>query len=287
MRVRWIIRLTLAAGVVFGCSAASTQRRADELPPELEGIGITEQLGVTLPLNLEFKDERGRSVKLGDYFDGRRPVILTLNYYQCASLCSYQLNGLLDALREIDYVPGDQFQLVTLSFDPTEKPPLAAAKKRSYIEAYGRPEATRGWHFLTGRKAEIHALTNAVGFRYRWNAESDQWAHSAALIVCTPDGRTSRYLGGVYYEPKTVRMSLVEASEGRIGSLWDQIWLTCFHYVSSEGRYVPAALGIMRAGGTATVIVLGLALLAFWRHDLRRQRAALATPGGEGVRSDE
>lgn len=265
-------------------SAAAGQERADRIPPELEGVGITEQLGVRLPLELVFTDESGAEVRLSEYFRGQRPVILTLNYYACPTLCGVQLNGLLDALRQLDWLPGREFEIVTVSFDPLENHHLARAKKRAYIEEFGRREAERGWHFLTGRKAMIRALTEAVGFRYRWNPQQEQWAHSAALILCTPEGVVSRYLGGVYYEPQTLRLSLVEASQGRIGTLWDQIFLTCFHYVSSEGRYVPAALAIMRLAGAATVAMLAVAITVLWRREVARRRAALAAAAGGAVR---
>ncbi len=267
-------------GAALLAAAAGAQERADRLPPELEGVGITERLGVQLPLDLEFTDESGAEVRLGKYFGGRRPVILTLNYYACPTLCGVQLNGLLDALRQLDWLPGREFEIITLSFDPLETHLLARAKKRAYIEEYGRREAERGWHFLTGRKAAIRALTEAVGFRYKWNPQQEQWAHSAALILCTPEGVVSRYLGGVYYEPKTLRLSLVEASQGRIGTLWDQIFLTCFHYVSSEGRYVPAAMAIMRLGGIATVLILAVGIGLLWRREVGRRRAALARAAG-------
>jgi protein SCO1/2 len=279
--IRWTRAVLL---VPLLAAAATAQERADRVPPELEGVGIAEQLGARLPLDLIFTDESGTDVRLGEYFRGQRPVILTLNYYACPTLCSVQLNGLVDALRQLDWLPSREFEIVTLSFDPLENHHLARAKKRAYIEEYGRREAERGWHFLTGRKAAIRALTETVGFSYRWNPQQEQWAHSAALILCTPEGVVSRYLGGVYYEPRTLRLSLVEASQGRVGTLWDQIFLTCFHYVSSEGRYVPAALAIMRLGGGATVAVLAVAITILWRREAARRRTALATAAGGTAR---
>jgi len=242
------------------------------LPPELDDIGIREQLDGQLPLDRGFIDDQGRRVRLGDYFDGVRPVILTLNYYRCPMLCDVMLNGMIDALKEINLEPGREFEIVTLSFDPLEKHQAAKAKKQSYVEAYGKPGAVRGWHFLVGEKDDIKAVTGAVGFVYRWNEDRGEWAHPAAMILCTPKGRISRYLGGVMFDPQTVRLSLVEASAGKIGTLWDQVWLTCFHYVSGDGKYVPHVLGIMRLGGALTVLILGTTMATLFAREARRRR---------------
>lgn len=248
---------------------------ADQLPRELEGVGITEHLDEQVPLELEFVDESGRTVRLGDYFDGHRPVILTLNYYRCPMLCTLQLNGLIDGLREMGWTPGEQFEIVTVSIDPAETPSLAKAKKQSYMSEYGRPSAASGWHFLTGKQKEITALAEAVGFGYRWNPDRNQWMHAAALFICTPDGKLSRYLYGVLYEANTLRLSLVEASAGKIGSSLDRIILYCYQYDASEGRYGLAALNVMRVGGGLTLLVLGMSLVPFWVREARRRRKAL------------
>jgi protein SCO1/2 len=274
----------LAALIGSVCLAATTALaagpadRAEPLPDELEGIGITERLNNPIPLNLEFTDEDGRPVKLGDYFQPGRPVMLTLNYYRCPMLCSLQLNGLIDGLREMEWVPGQQFEIVTVSFDPRETPTLAKLKKDNYLKEYGRPSAAAGWHFLTGPKASSQALAGAVGFRYRWNEDSKQWMHAAAVFVCTPDGRVSRYLYGVMYDPKTLRLSLVEASEGKIGSAFDQIILFCYHYDAEAGRYAPAAMNFMRAGGGLTVVALGTLLVVLWRRGARRKAGVAGPP---------
>ncbi len=256
---------------------------ADFTPPELEGVGITEHLDAQLPLDLAFVDERGRAVTLGDYFDGKRPVLLTLNYYRCPMLCTLQLNGLVDALRRVAWSAGEQFEMVTVSFDPAETPSLARAKKQTYVEEYGRPSAVKGWHFLTGKQASIKALTETVGFGYRWNPDSQQWIHAAAVYMCTPDGRLSRYLYGVMYEPNTLRLAMVEASEGKIGSTLDRIILYCFHYDDEAGKYSLAAVKVMRIGGALTAIILGTALMSFWLRGRRRRAlpvsSSSATPG--------
>ncbi len=258
--------------------ARAPAQRAEPTPEALEGVGITEHLGVQIPLDLAFRDEDGRDVTLGDYFESERPVVLTLNYYACPMLCTLHLNGLVDALKELEWTPGQEFEIVTVSFDPKETPRLAKLKKQTYIKEYGRPAAASGWHFLTGDPQAIAALTDTLGFRYRYDEESRQFAHVAVTFVATPDGRVSRYLYGVLYEPKTIRLSLVEATDGRIGTTLDQVILYCFHYDAASGRYAPAAQNFMRAGGGLTVIVLGVLLVGYWRRDQRRKRTLEAGP---------
>ncbi len=240
------------------------------LPSELEGVGIDERLGNPLPLDVEFTDQTGAVVPLRKYFDGRRPVILTLNYYRCPMLCGLQLNGLLDALRELDWTAGENFQVLTVSFDPLETASLAQIKRTNYLKEYGRPQAAAGWHFLTGRQRSIDALLDATGFRIRFNPKTNEWMHAAALILCTPDGRVSRYLKDVRYEPRTLRLSLVEASEGKIGSTVDRFLLFCFHYDGSGG-YRLAAFNVARLTGLLTLIVLAAALAYFWRGERHRK----------------
>jgi protein SCO1 len=263
--------------LAFATAYARAADRAEPLPKELEGVGVTEHLNTALPLDAAFKDEQGRDVKLGDYFKPDRPVLLTLNYLRCPMLCTLQLNGLVDALKELDWTPGQEFEIVTISFDPLETPALAEAKKQNYLAEYARVGAGKGWHFLTGSKENITAVTEAVGFTYRWDPVGERYVHVAALMVCTPDGRLSRYLYDVQFEPRTVRLSLSEASHGAIGSTLDQILLYCFHYDAEGGRYAPAARRIMSAGGALTALVLGGALSVFWLREARRRK--IAPPG--------
>ncbi len=247
--------------------------RAEPLPPELEGVGIDERLDAQVPLDLEFVDHTGKAVRLRDYFDGQRPVILTLNYYKCPMLCGLMLNGLLDALRALDWTAGEQFQVLTVSFDPLETHQLAAIKRQNYLTGYERPAAARGWHFLTGRKPSIDRLLDATGYRIRWSEPRQEWMHLAAVILCTPDGRVSRYLYGVLFEPRTFRLSLVEASEGKIGSTMDRILLFCFHY--EGGEYALAAMNVARAGGLLTLLAVGALLGALWRRERRRAKVRI------------
>lgn len=270
-------RLALAALLAAACCAgAGAQDRIDPLPKDLEQVGIDEHLDATLPLDLEFTDHTGKQVRLRDYFDGEHPVILTLNYFKCQMLCTLQLNELVDALKPLDWIAGDQFEIVTVSFNFEEGPALAALKRQSYLDFYGKPEAADGWHFLTspGNQKNIDALLKATGFRVKYIEETGEFSHAAALILCTPDGRISRYLYAFPYPPKTVRLSLVEASEGKIGSTVDRILLFCYHY-DGEGGYSLAAMNVVRAGGVLSLILVGGLLLILWRYDVRRRKAAL------------
>jgi len=249
-------------------ASASAQRR-EAAPEGLELAGITEHLDALVPLDLEFTDEGGRTVRLGEYFRPGRPVILNLGYYACPMLCGLILNGLTDGMKPLDWTPGQEFEIVTLSVDAREGPRLANLKKDSYIEAYGRPSARSGWHFLTGEEAAIRSLADAVGFGFVYNEERQEWMHAAALFVLTPEGRVSRYLYGVEFETRTLRLSLVEASEGVIGDSMDRFMLFCFQYDSSVGRYGPAARRLMSIAGAVTVAALGFYLISLWRRDRR------------------
>lgn len=245
-------------------------------PPELEGIDVTQNLGAQLPLHLKFVDDTGRDVRLGDYFDGKHPVLLTFNYYRCPMLCSLQLNGLVAAMYDMKWTAGQEFRVVTVGFDWLEGPDLARAKKANYIGALARPGAAAGWHFLTGQREPVRTLTDLVGFHFRWNEARQEWAHSSVLIVCSPTGVVSRYFGGLDFDPGVLRLSMVEASEGKVGSLWDRVFLTCFHYIPSDGKYVPFVMGIMRVAGAATVLLIVALLTGLMVMERRRRRRALS-----------
>ena len=236
-------------------------------PPGLEGVGIDQRLNEQVPLELTFKDEQGRTVRLGDYFHQGRPVILNLVYYQCPMLCTEVLNGLTSALKVIRFVPGKEFEVVTLSIDPRETPQLAANKKEMYLKKLGNPAAAEGWHFLTGEQPQIAALANAVGWHYRYDPKLDQFAHAAGIILITPEGKIAQYYYGVEYSAKDMRLGIVEASQNRIGSLADQVLLYCYHYDPRTGRYGATITNIVRLAGLTTVIVLGGALLLLFRHE--------------------
>jgi len=265
---------SIVAGVWFTAvpTSALWAQPSDQTPPELKQVGIEEHLDAKLPLDLEFVDEAGDTVRLGQYFEGTRPVILTLNYYNCPMLCGLQLNGLVEGLTKVAWSIGDEFEMVTVSINPLETPQLAAAKKQNFMKWYDRPSAGGGWHFLTGRKTEIDRLAETVGFEYTYDEESQQYAHAAAIFVCTPDGRVARYLYGIEYQPKDLRLALLESSEGKIGNTLDQLILYCYHYDPSNRRYAPVAMNIMRIGGGATAALLGASLATFWVRDVRRKK---------------
>jgi protein SCO1 len=255
------------------------KERTEALPKRLEGIDVVEHLNTELPKHVEFTDEHGRRVKLGDYFDGKVPVIVTLNYSGCPMLCSLILNGLVEGLKHVDWTAGKDFRIVTVSIDPAETPEISLRTKKRYVDFYGRQEANEGWHFLTGSPANVRAVAEAVGFKYGYNEKRKEYVHPAAIALLTPGGRIARYLYGIEFLPKTLRLSLVEASEGRIGTTVDRLLLYCFHYDSSEGRYAPVAVNIMRLGGGLTAILLGGLLTVLWRGELRkRKKLRLAGP---------
>jgi protein SCO1/2 len=234
--------------------------RMEPAPTELQNIGVDEHAGEMLPLDAVFYDESGKQVTLRDYFGHGRPVVLQLSYFGCPSLCSLVSNGLVESLNDLSLTMGKEFDVINVSFDPAETPRLAKLKKQSFLDAYNRPAGGEAWHFLTGNPPEIKQLSEAVGFRYKWVPSSQQFSHPAVLMLLTPDGKISRYLYGVKYQPQTLRLSLVEASEGKIGTTVDRFLLTCFHYDSYAGRYTPVAMGIMRAGGVVTMLAIPIVI---------------------------
>lgn len=238
-------------------------------PDPTRGVGFEQLLGAPLPQQAVLRDEAGRPVRLGDYF-GARPVVLVLGYYECPNLCGLVMNGLLRSLREISFDAGEQFEVVALSIDPREGPTLAAAKKRSYLREYARDGAAGGWHFLTGGADAIEQVAGAVGFHYRYDEDVDQFAHAAGVIVATPDGRISRYLFGIDFPPRDLRLALVEASGNVIGNLSDRLWLLCCAYDPRTGRYGFFISNTLRAAAIGTALLL--AALVLWL--LRREQHA-------------
>jgi protein SCO1/2 len=228
------------------------------MPPIAREIGIDQKLNQQIPADLQFKDDFGNNVTLGKYFNGNKPLVLTLVYYECPMLCTEVLNGLLKAVNDINLQMGNDFDVVTVSFDPKETPPLAAAKKAAYVRSYRHDGANKGWHFLTGTQQSIDKLTKAIGFRYTYDPKSDLFAHGAAIMVLTPQGKISHYFYGVEFSARDLRLALVEASKGKIGTATDQILLFCFHYDPSQGKYSAYALNFVRLGGIITIICLGI-----------------------------
>ncbi|MGB0036629.1 MAG: SCO family protein [Candidatus Acidiferrales bacterium] len=239
-------------------------------PELLKDVGIDQKLNESIPLDLTFRDEGGKPVQLRQYF-GQKPVILTLVYYNCPMLCTQVLNALNRSIKELPMDVGKQFNIVTVSIDPTERPVLAAAKQALYTGIYGRPGAAEGWHFLSGDEKDIKQLAASTGFRYAYDEQSKQFAHASAIMVLTPKGKISRYFYGITYPPRDLRLGLVEASEGKIGSPVDQILLFCYHYDPVTGKYGLLISRVVQAAGVFTV--LGIALLVFMLS--RHQRYAL------------
>jgi protein SCO1 len=244
-------------------------------PPRLENVGIEQRLDEQVPADLTFRDDTGKTVKLGDYF-GHKPMILNLVYYNCTMLCGEALAGLASAMRLVKFDVGNEFDVITVSFDPRETPAMAAAKKKDYVGRYGRANAAAGWHFLTGQPESINALTKAVGFNYQYDAKSNQFAHATAIMVLTPQGRISRYFYGVDFPPKDLRMGLVEASQGKIGNAVDAVLLYCYHYNPETGKYGAMVGNILRLAAAATILMLGTFLFILWRLDLSVTRKTAA-----------
>ncbi len=242
----------------------SVQAQLNETPEAVDGLGVTEHLNEKLPLDTRFTDDRGALIRLGDYFDGDKPVILSLNYSNCPMLCQQQLNGLVRTLGEMDASVGEDFHVVSISIDPRESHQKASKTRMRYYQEYDRPGTADGWHFLVGDATSIMAVAKSTGFQYRYVPERKEYAHTAVLMICTPDGRISRYIYGVQFDEPTLRLSLVEASEGKIGSTVDQIILTCFMYDETAGRYGPQAFRLMQLGAFTTVTCLAIGLIPFW-----------------------
>jgi protein SCO1/2 len=242
------------------------------LPGPLREIGFDQHLDGRLPLDTLFRDESGRVVKLGDYF-GARPVVMVFAYYDCPMLCTIVINGLASALNVLSLVPGRDFEIVTVSFNPRDTPASASAKKAAYIARYKQPAASAAWHFLTGDQPSIDRLTNAAGFRYAWDKETQQFAHPTGVIVLTPDGRLARYLFGIEYGPRDLRYAIVDASHGKVGSAVDSLVLYCYHYDPAAGKYSVAIMRLVRAGGAATVLALGAFIVVMARKERREKRA--------------
>jgi protein SCO1 len=238
----------------------------DGKPAPLRRVAIEQRLDAAVPPDLTFRDESGAPVMLGQYF-GKRPVILSLAYYECPMLCTLVLNGLVRALRVLTFDPGREFEVVTVSFNPRDTPELAAKKKATYLNEYRRPGAETAWHFLTGDAAAIERLAQTVGFQYTYVPEEKQFAHAAAIMVLTPDGRVSRYFFGVEYSARDLRFGLIDAAERTIGTAVDHALLYCYRYDPATGRYGAAAMNLVRAGGVVTVLALGGFLVVMRRRE--------------------
>jgi protein SCO1/2 len=266
---KWILALGILLSSLSAWGQGMTQGimspPANVRPPGLEHVGIEQRLNQQVPLDLAFRDETGKAVHLRDYF-GQKPVILNLVYYKCPMLCSEVMSGLTRALKVIKFDAGNQFNVLSVSFNPNETPELAAASKAQYMARYGRPGKTDGWHFLTGPQESITALTQAVGFQYQYDPKTDQYAHATAIMVLTPEGRVAQYYYGVEFAPKDLRLGLIQASNHKIGNLVDEVFLYCYHYDPATGKYGAIISRILKLSGLATIFVLGGMVLILLRR---------------------
>lgn len=286
------IRNVLAVTLMAACASAAVWSQAapklqpgdavaNQRPSILDQVGLDQRLDQQVPLNLAFNDENGQAVQLQQYF-GSKPVILMLVYYQCPMLCTQVLNGFTGAMNGIvRFNIGREFNVVTVSIDPRDTPQDAAAAKKKYLQRYRRAGAAEGWHFLTGKKDQIDALAQAVGFRYAWDPEIQQYAHASGIMLLTPAGRVAQYYYGIEYAPRDIQLGLVEASKGKIGSVVDQVLLYCYHYDPRQGKYGAAIFNILRLTALATILALGGFMLVMFRRD------SLAARGGRIIRTAE
>jgi protein SCO1/2 len=281
---RWTLNRRLvvpvALVVLLACAGLADAQIANQKVQALEGVGVDEKLDATLPLDLKFTDADGKTRSLGSLFQQDRPVILSLNYSDCPMLCQLQLNGLVEGVKRLRWTVGEQFDVISVSIDPKERWQRARETKQRYVKQYGRPGSANGWQFLVSDEQSIQRLAEAVGFGFRYVPERGEYAHAAVVMLCTPEGRVSRYLYGVDYPPTTLKLSLVEAGEGKIGSTLDQVLLFCFHYDAESGRYGPVARRLMQVGGVLTLLTLLVGLTPYW---WRRRRGA---GGGPSLKVD-
>ena len=263
---------TLCAQVSVGGGYVPSAPTADAIP-ELEGVTIIDKLDSQLPLSATFRDDHGKSVTLRDVLPKDRPAILQIGYMKCPMLCSLVMNALVRGIQDMDWTVGQQYDIIALSVNPKEGPDLAEGKKAGYVAEYGRPQSAAGWHFLTGEESSIRSVTDAVGFEYRMQ-ENGEYSHAAGIFILTPDGRLSRVLYGVKYDSANVRMALLEASQGKVGTTLDRIILWCHIYDAQAGGYVVMAMRVMQLGGVLTLMLLGGGLGWFWWREAQARRLA-------------
>ena len=264
-----------------------TEGTPSQIVPGLDRIGVDEHLEAPMPRDLAFRDHEGRPVRLGDFLDGRRPVLLNFAYHTCPTLCSMVLDATVNGMKGIPWSAGEEFEVVTISIDPRDTPERAAAKRRELLAKYGRPSAARGWHFLVGDQDAIDAATRAAGIRYFYDAQGEQYAHPATLLFLTPAGRIARYLYGIQFNPSDVRLALLEASEGRSISTAEQLIMYCYHYDASERGYALVAMNVMKLGGLLTLLIFGGFLALMWRREARRSDHGSAPRAGLDAQTNQ
>ncbi|MES3038045.1 MAG: SCO family protein [Bdellovibrionota bacterium] len=273
-----LVVLTAGLLLTFGANAYEPTGEtpplvAAETPEEIKDVGITQKTGAQLDMNLEFIDETGKTVKLGDYYKGGLPVIVSPVYFSCPGLCNFHLNGLTDGLKDLDWNAGEKFQVLAISFEPKDTPQTAAGKKDNYLKVYNRPGTEDGWHFLTASAGTVKTFTESVGFKFKWNEEANDWSHASAAIVTSPTGSISRYLPGVVFEAKDLKLALNEATQGKIGTFVESLVLYCFRYNPHQSRYVLYAFNVMKLAGLIMIVVLAIWLIPVWRRNRRVNEA--------------
>ena len=262
---KWLRAIGLT--LVFVVTLAGVSRAHDSSrPAALRDVAFDQKLDQQIPLDLKFRDETGAAVGINRYF-GRKPVILNFVYYKCRDLCPLLLDGMVRTMRALSFEIGNQFEVVTVSFDPHDDTPLAAAKKQDFVQRYGRSGAKSGWHFLTGDEANIEKLSRAVGFRYHYDPQTGEFAHATGIVLLTPDGRTARYFYGIEFSPRDLRLGLIEAAAGKIGSPIDQLLLFCYHYDPITGKYGLLVTNVIKLAGGVTVLALGGFIFAMLRRE--------------------
>ncbi|WP_374077052.1 SCO family protein [Bdellovibrio bacteriovorus] len=273
--------LSAAVLVLFSLNAQAYDGKpapmvANEQPKELAGVGIDEKLGGKIDLSLKVKDDNGQEVTLGSFFDGKHPVILSPVYFSCPGLCNFHLNGLTDALKLMDknWTVGKKYTILSVSFDSKETPDLAAKKKETYMKLYEREGAEKGWHFITADESTIQAITQSVGFKFKWDEKAKEWAHASAAVIITPDGTISRYLPGILFNPQDIKLALNEAADGKIGTFVEHLVLYCFKYDPQQSKYTLAAFNVMKVGGALMVLVMVLWLLPIYIRSRRAKSKA-------------
>lgn len=272
--MRYFVLLLLSIlhfSTAFGQGFATGREFGNTVPnitPEMQkGVGIDEHLGQMIPKDLRFRDENGNEVPIGKFFDGKRPVLFNFAYHTCPMLCHYLLDGLVLGAKSMTWVPSKEYEIVTVSIQPTETAEVAKRQKAKYISKLGKDGAEKGWHFLTGNEANIQALAKAMGFKYRWDEKTQQFSHTAAIMLLSGEGKISRYLYGIRFDAKDLRNGLIEASEGKVGSTVEKVFLWCYHYDPKEGSYVLNAYRLMQVGTGLILVLVGGVLIWFWRRE--------------------
>ena len=265
-------RILLGVILGLGCLLSSSAVRAQQtVGGVVSQIGFDQKLGIQLPLDLQFRDDRGRDLRLGELF-GRRPLILAPVYFRCPLLCNQLLNGLTRSLKPVSLAAGKDFDVIAFSINPAETPELAGPKKQAYLEQYDRPGSDNGWHFLVGDQSAITALTEAIGFRYTFNPQTELYAHAAGVVIVTPEGRIARYFYGIDFPPKELESELTRARAGQIGNPIGRLLLLCYDYDAATGKYTLSIMRLLRVAGTATAVALGAFVCLMFRREAKERR---------------